>query len=365
MNKRVFALCAWVFCVSSLAGPVFGRDMRVVFFNPGGEADIGVWGYAARFMRAAAQSLDIRLEILHANRDHLMMISQADAVSRREVLPDYAILVNEKQCAPAMMEFFREKPVKIMLMHNDLTAEQRVRYGKERAYFANWIGTVATDERRASLLQMEALARLYPGYLEVAAISGTAFTPVSKSREEGLRQYLSNNQLGRLLQVVHADWSRQDGKFKAAGLLDRYPGLNAFWAANDSMAMGALDAVREAGRDKKVGIVGRGGFPDALDSIRAGGLKATVGGTLTTGAWVLVLLYDYHHGLDFADAMGVNIMPDHLATIDTPEGASLYQKVLIDHPESIDFRLFSKRCNPKLEHYDFRYETLLKAAGEK
>ena len=36
-------------------------------------------------------------------------------------------------------------------------------------------------------------------------------------------------------------------------------------------------------------------------ALRSGRLAALAGGHFMSGAWVLVMLYDYHHGHDFAD----------------------------------------------------------------
>lgn len=131
------------------------------------------------------------------------------------------------------------------------------------------------------------------------------------------------------------------------------------------MAMGALDAANEAGKGTKIAIGGQGGFPAALESIGKGELKATVGGASMAGAWALVLLYDYYHGRDFALDAGVRVKPDHLVVIDNRAKAEQFWGVVIEHPERIDFRLFSKALNPALEHYDFRYERVVEAAGEK
>ena len=62
----------------------------------------------------------------------------------------------------------------------------------------------------------------------------------------------------------------------AANLIQKYPNLKAIYAANDTMALGALQAVMNANKQNQIIVVGTDGAPEALDSIKQNGLKATV-----------------------------------------------------------------------------------------
>ena len=63
------------------------------------------------------------------------------------------------------------------------------------------------------------------------------------------------------------------GKRAMAGLLGRHPRIDGVWAANDLMALGALEALAEAGRMAKV--VGINGLPAAIEHIERGTLLAS------------------------------------------------------------------------------------------
>src|SRR5689334_4905319 len=83
------------------------RAPRVLFLNPGEPVERGKgphWRMTARFMSAAAATLDMRLEVLFAERDHLLMLRQAEEVARRDEWPDYVVMVNEKLAAPQMLK---------------------------------------------------------------------------------------------------------------------------------------------------------------------------------------------------------------------------------------------------------------------
>ena len=58
-----------------------------------------------------------------------------------------------------------------------------------------------------------------------------------------------------------------------AALLARHPAIDGVWTANDLMALGALDALGEAGRTAKV--VGINGLPAAIEHIERGTMLAS------------------------------------------------------------------------------------------
>jgi len=62
----------------------------------------------------------------------------------------------------------------------------------------------------------------------------------------------------------------------AENLLQAHPEIDAIFAANDEMALGALEAADAAQRLESVAIIGFDAIPDALDNIRAGRLLGSV-----------------------------------------------------------------------------------------
>lgn len=335
------------------------RGPRVVFLNPGEPVERGTgpqWRLTSRYMLLAARALGLELEVLYAERDHLLMLRQAEQVAQSGSPPDYIVIVNEKSTAPQMLEMLARSPARVMLIHNDLTAEQRRGSGNERERHANWIGSVVSDNSRGGWRLMEALyGQLAEREPQILGITGDPATPVTHERAQGVQDFVDRAGRGRLLQLVHGDWSYADGEQKARVLLARYPQANLIWAANDSMALGALRAV-PPGSAVRVG--GMGGFPDALASIAAGALAASVAGHYLIGAWAMVLLHDHHRGADFAARGGAVQKLDYLYVVDR-ERVGRYEQLLMRTPETIDFRTFSKVLNPKGGGYDFRLDTLL------
>ena len=73
------------------------------------------------------------------------------------------------------------------------------------------------------------------------------------------------------------DWNRQKAFSQMQNLITSYPDLKACFVQNEDMALGAIQALKEAGKDQQVAIVSQNGAPYGLESIAAGGIKATVG----------------------------------------------------------------------------------------
>lgn len=334
---------------------------RVVFLNPGEPVERGKgpqWRMTARFMADAARTFGMQLEVLFAERDHLLMLRQAESVAQRRNPPDYVVIVNEKLAAPQMLEMFADTPVKVLLIHNDLTPEQRRLVGNEREGFRQWIGTATTDEVRTEYRLMEELCRQLGDHEpRVIGITGDRGTPVSMERAQGVSNFIAHTGRGEILQLAFGDWSEADAEVKASVLLSRYPQANILWAANDSMALGAMRAVKARGARVLVG--GTGAWPDALTSMAEGGLAASVGSHFFIGAWAMVLLHDYHHGVDFARQGGPAQKLDYMYVVNR-DNARQYDQAVYKRDEALDFSLYSKVRHPKAGGYDFKLAPLVR-----
>ena len=93
------------------------------------------------------------------------------------------------------------------------------------------------------------------------------------------------------------DWNRQKAFSQMQNLITSYPDLKACFVQNEDMALGAIQALKEAGKDGQVAIVSQNGAPYGLESISAGGIKATVGWSPSQeGQLALRVLVDYIRG---------------------------------------------------------------------
>ncbi len=73
-----------------------------------------------------------------------------------------------------------------------------------------------------------------------------------------------------------ADWDRTKGHDKMQSLLQANPGLTGVISGNDEMALGAIAALKEAGKLEGVVVGGFDGSPDAIDAVTSGEMAYTV-----------------------------------------------------------------------------------------
>ncbi len=73
-----------------------------------------------------------------------------------------------------------------------------------------------------------------------------------------------------------ADWDRTKGHDKMQSLLQANPDINGVISGNDEMALGAIAALKEAGKLDGIIVGGFDGSPDAVDAVKSGELAYTV-----------------------------------------------------------------------------------------
>ncbi len=73
-----------------------------------------------------------------------------------------------------------------------------------------------------------------------------------------------------------ANWDRTQGHNKMQSILQAHPDIIGVISGNDEMALGAIAALKEAGKLASVKVGGFDGSPDAVAAIKAGELQYTV-----------------------------------------------------------------------------------------
>ena len=141
------------------------------------------------------------------------------------------------------------------------------------------------------------LAEKLPKGAKVAQIEGAAGSDAAKLRTQGFKDSVKAKGSLQLVASVPGDWDARKAYDAATSLLHQNPDLAAFYANNDTMALGTVKAVADAGRTGKVLVVGTDGVPSAIKAIEAGTLAAsTTPQPFSQGYWsvqsALALLQD-------------------------------------------------------------------------
>ena len=111
---------------------------------------------------------------------------------------------------------------------------------------------------------------------EIAHIMGFPGSTAATDRLEGYKDQLTKHPELKDVAVLPADWDRQKAMDVASDMIQAHPNLKCISASNDNMALGAIQAIKNAGKTGQIIVMGCDGIPDAITAIRNGELDATV-----------------------------------------------------------------------------------------
>ncbi|HTR84304.1 MAG TPA: sugar ABC transporter substrate-binding protein [Reyranella sp.] len=134
------------------------------------------------------------------------------------------------------------------------------------------IAFVGSDDRAIGRSTATALCRKL-GRGKIVGLEGLAAVPTSRARVEGLREAVAAHPGIELLGLGVGEMMQAPGKRAMAALLARHEKIDGVWAANDLMALGALEALGDAGGTAIV--TGINGLPAAIDCIERGTMLAS------------------------------------------------------------------------------------------
>lgn len=101
---------------------------------------------------------------------------------------------------------------------------------------------------------------------KVVVMRGIAST-VDNERVAGFEAALEGSGV-EVLAMDHGNWNRDTAFNLMQDWLSRFPEIDAVWAADDDMAVGALAAIDQAGRKDEMFVVGGAGMKEMVDRIR-------------------------------------------------------------------------------------------------
>lgn len=111
---------------------------------------------------------------------------------------------------------------------------------------------------------------------KVAFIEGLPGSPQSEARKNGAKAMFDAEPSIHLVSVQPGNWNRQKAYDITTNLLQANPDLKAIMCANDVMALAAVSAIEEKGKEGQVMVVGIDFIAQAKDAIKDGSLAASV-----------------------------------------------------------------------------------------
>ncbi len=262
--KKTMAACVLALSAALMFGGCGdssgGGGGKVVYLN---YKDGDTFGDMIRDSFAAkAQSAGMNVEFLNAKGDGNLQIDQLNAVIADGASAIVLLPVDGTSIVPTV-EKANAAGIPIVSPHRDLNG------GKFVAAFS--------DDREAGRMQGEYMAKNLPPGAKVVYLMGESTQKGAIKRWEGFKEAcLDKRPDVQLLSKVDAKWSKAQGMKSLTLWMKLFPQIDGVIAANDNMALGAIQALKDAGRLQGVLISGVDATEAGLKAVQAGEMVQTV-----------------------------------------------------------------------------------------
>ncbi|MCW9698415.1 ribose ABC transporter substrate-binding protein RbsB [Avibacterium sp. 20-129] len=135
------------------------------------------------------------------------------------------------------------------------------------------VSHIASDNIAGGKMAGDFIAQKLGDNAKVIQLEGIAGTSAARERGEGFKQAVEAHHFA-LLASQPADFDRTKGLNVMENLLTAQPNVQAVFAQNDEMALGAIRATQAA--NKPLVIVGFDGTDDGIKAVKSGKLAATI-----------------------------------------------------------------------------------------
>lgn len=134
------------------------------------------------------------------------------------------------------------------------------------------VTSIVSDNVGGGVMAAEYLIETLGEGANVVEISGIPGASATRDRGEGFHSIAEDNL--NVLASQAGNFNRTDALDVMEDLLQAHQDIQAVFAQNDEMALGAMEAINASGRD--IIVIGFDGSAEALDAIRAGNLDSTI-----------------------------------------------------------------------------------------
>jgi ribose transport system substrate-binding protein len=143
----------------------------------------------------------------------------------------------------------------------------------DRSVAGKFVAFVGADDYSTALETARYLLKTLNGKGNFIILEGVKGALTNTDRVRGFNDALKENPGAKLLASQPGNYQRLQALQVMENLLQSHPQIDGVLAANDAMAMGAVEALEGANRTAKV--IGINGTKEAVDAIKAGKLLAS------------------------------------------------------------------------------------------
>lgn len=218
-----------------------------------------------------AEELGVNLTVLAAQRE-------SDTAEQMRIMEDQItlgvdaiILVpnGSRELAPAIARA-NEAGIPVLIVDTKMDPEAMEEAGAVAETF------IGSDNYLGGSIAAETIADLLDGEGKVAVLEGLPGHETAWARDSGFKETIANYSGIEIVASQTANWDRAEGLNVFSNILAANPDIDALFAANDQMALGAMQAMESAGRLDDIIVVGFDANKDARDAIAEGTMYGSV-----------------------------------------------------------------------------------------
>ena len=215
--------------------------------------------------KALSAKLGVPLEIVNSNGSSQTEISQIQAIIARG--KKVALVVNTvaSSDAPPIVNAVKAAGGYVVIWWNKPDDFEPSTVGDNFVAFQKHSGVESGE------CTGKALAESMGGKGNIIALPGVLDSTTSQTRVAGLEEALKAYPDVKILEQRPANWDQQQGFKETQTLISKYGDkINGFWAADDAMMLGGIEAFQKVGRAKDVKFVSDGLYPPTVKYMQSG-----------------------------------------------------------------------------------------------
>ncbi len=233
---------------------------------------LSVSGFAAPYFKALVAAAEIEaekqgviLKVLDAEWDTQKQASQVESLIAQKV-DIIQIIPCDSQAIIPTMEKVKEAGIPLIIVNtqHDASAEDLI---------VTFVGASMEDEAAMAAAAAKTIIGDVAG--KVVMIEGAAGSFPAVHRSSGFIDAIKGTQI-EVIANQNAGWDRATAMSVMEDFLTRYDDIDVLYAHDDNMAIGAIQAIKAAGRMDEIKVVSISGTIEGYDAIRNGEIFSTV-----------------------------------------------------------------------------------------
>lgn len=216
-------------------------------------------------IRTEAAKTNVKLIVTDAQDSAAKQLSQVEDLLVRK--PDLLLMtpVDSDVLVPAVEAAFKAN-VPVITIDRSVNSDKVVSF-------------IGVDDVDGGRMAGSYVAKMLNGKGNVVMLEGVMGSSAQRDRAQGFEEIMAKNTGIKILAKQTANFNRGEAMTVTENWLQSFRKIDAVFAQNDEMALGAVEAIRAAGRQNEIMVVGFDADPGAKQAVKEGKMAATIEGS--------------------------------------------------------------------------------------